>query len=252
MMSTVGALPGGVVGWRHDPGGEGPTQMKNDPPSPAPPLSVGTLFSVGHSNHDLPSFLALLRRAGVTAVADVRSSPYSRRLPQFSRDALRDVLRREGIGYVYLGDVLGGRPPDRALYDAEGRVDYESVRRTAAFQEGLDRLLRGLETHAVAMLCAEDDPLDCHRGLMVTPAAREHGVAPLHLRKDGSVETTDDMERRLLKATGLADQWEGGLFAPLLTADDRRAVLAEAYRRMNRRKAFQLAESGMGDDLPAG
>jgi len=228
-------------------------QMKNDPPSPAPPPSAaGTLFSVGHSNHDLPSFLGLLRRAGVRAVADVRSRPYSGRLPQFSRDALRDGLRRAGIAYVYLGDRLGGRPPDRALYDSDGRVDYESVHRTPAFQEGLDRLLRGLETNTVAMLCAEDDPLDCHRGLMITPAARERGFAPLHLRKDGAVETTDDMERRLLRETGLADEWEGGLFAPLMTAHDRRAVLAEAYRRMNRRKAFRLDESGTGDDLPAG
>jgi hypothetical protein len=226
--------------------------MKSDPPSLAPPLrSAGTLFSVGHSNHDPSALLALLRGAGVSAVADVRSSPYSGRLPQFNRDSLRDALRREGIAYVYLGDLLGGRPHDLTLYDAEGRVDYECVRQTAAFQTGLGRLLTGLETHAVAMLCAEDDPLDCHRGLMITPAARERGLAPLHLRKDGSVETTDDMERRLLRETGLADEWEGGLFAPLLTDDDRRAVLAEAYRRMTRRKAFQLEERPTGDDLPA-
>jgi uncharacterized protein (DUF488 family) len=198
------------------------------------------LFSVGHSNHDPPALLALLRRAGVTAVADVRSSPYSRRLPQFNREALEAALRREGIAYAHLGSPLGGRPANRALYDADGRVDYEQVRRTAGFQAGLGRVLTCLQTHSVAMLCAEDDPLDCHRGLMITPAVRERGVSPLHLRKDGAVETTDDMERRLLRETGLADEWEGGLFAPLLTADDRRAVLAEAYRRMTRRKAYQL------------
>jgi hypothetical protein len=90
------------------------------------------------------------------------------------------------------------------------------------------------------MLCGEDDPLDCHRGLMITPALQGWGPPPLHLRKDGSVETTEAMERRLLRETGTAAQMEAPLFGSLLTDDDRRAVLAEAYRLMARRKAFRL------------
>ena len=76
-------------------------------------------------------------------------------------------------------------------------TDYERVRATEYFRRGLERLMRGLERHAVAMMCCEDDPLDCHRGLMITPAVKEAGLSPLHLRKDGSVETTEAMERRL-------------------------------------------------------
>jgi uncharacterized protein (DUF488 family) len=214
--------------------------MENDAPSPASPSSSHPLFSVGHSNHERPAFLALLRQAGVTAVADVRSSPYSRRLPQFNRPELERELRENGIAYVFLGDPLGGRPRDRELYDGEGRVDYERVRRTALFQSGLERLLRGLDHYAVAILCAEDDPLDCHRGLMITPAVRERGLSPLHLRKDGSRETTDDLEQRLLRETKLAARLEPDLFAPLLSETDRRELLAEAYRVMTRRKAFRL------------
>ena len=141
---------------------------------------------------------------------------------------------------MFLGDLLGGRPRDRELYDAEGRVDYERVRATADFRRGLERLLRGLERYSIAMLCGEDDPLDCHRGLMIAPAALEQGVSPFHLRKDGSVETTEAMERRLLEETGTAARTDVPLFAPLLTDEDRRAALAEAYRIMARRKAFRL------------
>src|SRR5260370_38802216 len=103
-------------------------------------LSSARLFSVGHSGRAPEAFLALLRGAGVPAVADVRSAPYSRRLPQFNRDDLRAALYQAGIGYVFLGEQLGGRPRDDKLYDA-GRVNYEKVRDGDAFKAGLARLL---------------------------------------------------------------------------------------------------------------
>jgi uncharacterized protein (DUF488 family) len=201
--------------------------------------SVQRLLSVGHSNHDLDAFLALLRGAGVTASADVRSSPFSRRLPQFNRPHLAAALDREGIAYVFLGDHLGGRPEPDELYDAEGRVDYERVRATEVFREGLDRLVRGMDRFVVAMLCGEEDPLDCHRGLMITPALVEWGIFPGHLRGDGRVESTEEMERRLLKETRVGEGEIGGLFDALLTAEDRGGLLADAYRRMARKKAFR-------------
>ena len=206
-----------------------------------PPPAGARLFSVGHSNHDWPGFVELLRKAGVTAIADVRSSPFSRRHPQFNRVELERGLSAQGIAYVFLGDLLGGRPGASELYHPEGWVDYERVRATAALRRGLDRLIRGLDRHTIAMLCSEDDPLDCHRGLMITPALVEQGIAPLHLRKDGSVETTAEMERRLLKDAGL-DEDKNSLFAALLTDEDRRQILAEAYRVLNQKKAHRRDE----------
>jgi uncharacterized protein (DUF488 family) len=205
------------------------------------------LISVGHSNHDLDRFLALLKQASVTAVADVRSSPYSRRLPHFNRGALESALRDQEIGYAFLGDLLGGRPPSPDLYDEEGRVVYERVRQTAAFRRGLEQLLHGLEEHRIAMLCSEEDPLDCHRGLMITPALIEHGIAPLHLRKDGSLETTAAMEQRLLQETRLGDQLEPDLFTSPTDADVRR-LLAEAYALMGRKKGYRLQAGGDESD----
>jgi hypothetical protein len=226
---------------------ENEKQMEtNSPPSamsgaaPRPPDDLRPLYSIGHSNHDWPGFLALLQRAGITAVVDVRSSPYSRRLPHFTRDALEPGLRAAGIAYVFLGDQLGGRPQDSSVYGPDGRVDYEKVRKTFAFQHGLERLVQGLERFMVAMLCAEEDPLDCHRGLMIAPALRDVGIAPLHLHKDGSVETSQDMEARLLAETGVGAGMIDGLFAPLLSDGERQEMLAEAYRRMAARKAYQI------------
>jgi uncharacterized protein (DUF488 family) len=198
------------------------------------------LVSVGHTNHDWPAFLALLRRAGITALADVRSSPYSRWLPHFNKGPLENELRANGIAYVFLGDRLGGRPASRALYDDEGRVDYECVRQTEAFQRGLEHLTRGLPASTAAFLCSEEDPLDCHRGLMIAPALKACGYMPEHLRKDGAIETQEQMESRLLRDTRVGAGILDGLFAATLTEEDRAALLVEAYRRMARRKAFRL------------
>jgi uncharacterized protein (DUF488 family) len=207
------------------------------------------LFSVGHSNHDLTSFLRLLRPAGVAAVADVRSHPFSRRLPQFNQSDLERALQTQRMTYLFLGDRLGGRPDDPALYDAEGRVDYEHVRATGAFRAGLNSLVQAAARSSVAMLCSEADPLDCHRGLMITPALMERGLAPLHLRRDGTVETTPEMEERLLADTQVGAGILDGLFAAQVTPEERQRLLAEAYRVMARRKAFRR-QPGDAGSLP--
>jgi uncharacterized protein (DUF488 family) len=208
--------------------------MRNDAPAAGP-----RLFSVGHSNHDLPMFLDLLRHNGVTALADVRSAPYSPRYPQFNREHLERALRAADLRYVFLGEELGGRPRPRELYDGQGRVDYQKVRATDFFRRGLDRLVRGLEQYTIAMMCGEADPLDCHRGLMIAPALVQGGILPGHIRKDGSVETTAEMERRLLAATGKDSGLLDGLFAAGLE-EERRWLLAQAYREMAMKKAFRL------------
>jgi uncharacterized protein (DUF488 family) len=184
-------------------------------------------------------FLELLRGAGVTVVADVRSQPTSQRLPHFNRGELEHSLRAAGIAYVFLGEQLGGRPDRPSLYDADGRVDYGRVRQTHEFRQGIERLCRGMKSHTIAMMCAEEDPLDCHRGLMITPALVERGVEPGHLRGDGSVESTRAMQDRLLAQTKVGGGMLGGLFDAMLSDTERRQMLDEAYQAQARRKAFR-------------
>jgi hypothetical protein len=208
-------------------------------------ISCDRFFSIGHSHHTMADLVALLRRAGITAVADVRSRPYSSRLPHFSRPELEAALVEYDFAYAFFGDSLGGRPGKKSLYDADGRVDYERVRQTAAFQCGLDRLIQGGETHRVAMLCAEEDPLDCHRGLMIAPALVERGIAPQHVRGDGTVESTAALERRLLAETAVGAGILDGMFAATIPDEERRRYLDEAYWIMGRRKAYRLRADEM-------
>lgn len=197
------------------------------------------LRTVGHSNLELERFLELLSAAGVTAIADVRSQPYSKRHPQFNGPDLAAVLDRHGIAYVFLGNQLGGRPRSTGLYHADGRADYERIRQTTIFRQGLERVREGLEEYTIALLCSEADPMDCHRGLMIAPALAEQQLNCGHLHPDGRVESTAEFEERLLTETGQRDLVDG-LFAAQCSDDERRQSLVEAYRWMVRRKAFRL------------
>jgi uncharacterized protein (DUF488 family) len=212
--------------------------MRNDP-AERPDAARVRLFSIGHSGHSLDHFLALLGQAGGSAVADVRSHPYSGWLPQFNRPDLREALRAQGIAYLFLGDALGGRPEQASLYDEDGRVNYERVRATDEFRRGLDQLCASLADYRVAMLCAEEDPLDCHRGLMITPALAARDLRPAHIRADGRLESTEEMEARLLDMAGLGADPFDELFGPP-GAEEHARRLAEAYRRQAQRKAFRL------------
>ena len=157
----------------------------NDP-GPAGPVAI---FSIGHSNHDAETFLSLLAQHGVRTVADVRSAPYSRYVPHFSRDALTRLLESATIRYVWLGDLLGGRPDDAECYDADGRVDYAVIARQTWYEEGMHHLLELAAGSPTVMLCSEEDPRRCHRHRLLEPSLRARDVAVLHIRGDGSLET---------------------------------------------------------------
>jgi uncharacterized protein (DUF488 family) len=166
---------------------------------------MAVVLTIGHSNHLLERLIELLHQQGVSAVADVRSYPASRQNPQFDRDQLRQALRKAKIAYVFLGKELGGRPNDPSCYE-RGRVQYARVAKTPVFREGLRRVMRGANRHRIALLCAEREPLACHRTLLVARELEKNGVEVAHIHADGTLETHKDAMVRLLQILGLLDQ----------------------------------------------
>jgi uncharacterized protein (DUF488 family) len=146
------------------------------------------LFTVGHSNHQTDFFLELLAGRELQVVVDVRSVPYSRYVSRFNQGELEVLLKLSGLKYLFLGDRIGGKPADGSFRDSRGRVDYAGLARSDTFRAGLDRLEKGMAAGwRIALLCAEEDPLRCHRHWLI---ARElelvRHVPVWHLRADGS------------------------------------------------------------------
>lgn len=171
--------------------------------------------TIGHSNHPIEHFLGLLEGGGVEVVVDVRSVPYSRRFPQFGRERLTESLASRGILYRYEGGALGGKPKS-----GEG---YDSLAARPEFAEALSRLIAGAANTTLCLMCAEKNPLDCHRTVLVSRRLAERGVAIDHLLADGRQTSHDAIEDALLESSG------DGAPDLFTTAEDRGVRLARAY-----------------------
>jgi uncharacterized protein (DUF488 family) len=218
-------------------------------------MTAFDLFSIGHSNIPAERFVAMLRAANVGAIADVRSTPASRFCLWFSAKTLAPALAREGIDYLFYGDALGGRPRDQNLY-CDGIADYEAMARQPDFNAGIARLLADAARHrgkgALCLMCAERDPLDCHRCLLVARALVGRGVTIGHILHDGSIEPHTAIERRLLELAnediGPLDLFATGQDWQLAAAYCRRAR-AVAYRSKGVQRVIPKSGSRFSDKI---
>jgi uncharacterized protein (DUF488 family) len=187
------------------------------------------LYSIGHSTHSIDEFVRLLELHGIQAIADARSSPYSRYSPQFARAALEQSLKEHDIAYVFLGRELGARRSEPECYH-NGKVDYRRVEQSPAFRQGLDRLVQGASKMKVAMLCAEKDPLACHRTILVARCVKSSVGDVHHILADGQIETQAQAEERLLCEYGLQND-------DLFTTREERVL--DAYQRRANAISYQ-------------
>lgn len=186
------------------------------------------VFTIGHSTHHAEAFLSLLRQHGVETVADVRSVPFSRFNPQFNRENLERYLQENSVFYVFLGKELGARTNDRSCYE-HGQVQYSRLARTPLFQIGLDRVRQQTQRCRIALMCAEKEPLECHRTLLVAKALVENGTAVSHIHANGQLETYEAAMERLLDITGVPRE---DLFR------SRQELLVEALARQEQHIAY--------------
>lgn len=190
---------------------------------------TGQLYTIGHSNHTMDAFIDLLKQHCVTAVVDVRSQPYSRYAPQFAQDALKPALKQAKIAYLFLGKELGARSDNRTCYQ-QGKVQYDLLARESLFSEGLERVQRGMQTHTIALMCTEKDPLECHRAILVARHLYASGVPVSHILATGQLMTHAELEQNMRILHKLA---EPSLFE---TPAD---LLQEAYLLQGERIAYQ-------------
>ncbi len=205
------------------------------------------LFTIGHSNLSEEDFIRHLKQHNITALADVRSHPYSRYLPHFCRDYLKFLLRQNNIQYVFLGEQLGARPSDQDCY-VEGKAVYEKIANTVAFQQGLERVVIGSEKHRIALMCAEKDPITCHRAILICQYLRDCDLDIHHILLNGDLESHSQLEDRLLESLDLLPkpQVQLSIFDEVnnmingVVNISRQDLLANAYIKTGDKNAYQL------------
>jgi len=203
----------------------------------------GAVYTVGHSTHSQAHFIALLKRHAVTAVSDVRSKPYSRVNPQFNREELKQVLRGHGISYLFLGFELGARSDDPSCYE-DGKVKYDRLANTPQFRSAIERLLTGREKHRIALMCAEKEPLECHRTILVARYLVAAGAEVQHIHASGRLESQAEALQRLMRQLGVC---EADMFRSQTDLE------REAYERQEQRIAYmpEPVDADLEKRLPA-
>jgi uncharacterized protein (DUF488 family) len=201
-----------------------------------------TIYTVGHSTYTIERLIKLLQKHEITAVGDVRSQPYSRTNPQFNREPLKDCLKKAGIAYVFLGEELGARSDDPSCY-VQGKISYSRLAESRLFQRGLERVRQGAREFRLALMCAEKEPLDCHRTILVARHLENDGVEVRHILEDGSIELHRDSIDRLKRQLKLAED----MFK------SKTAVEKEAYDTQGSRIAYKppSARHAIGRDPKA-
>jgi uncharacterized protein (DUF488 family) len=193
-----------------------------------------TIFTIGHSTHPQEYFIGLLSQHGITALCDVRSKPYSRINPQFNREVLEQALAAHGIAYRFLGKELGARSDDPTCYEA-GKVQYTRLAEGDLFKQGIKRVIRGLkENFRIALMCAEKEPLECHRTILVARHLAALGLNVEHILADGRLESHAAALSRLARMHNLPEE---DMFR------SREDLLAEAYSRQEERIAYDTSQT---------
>ena len=187
-----------------------------------------TVFTIGHSTHTQERFIELLKLHGITALCDVRSKPYSRTNPQFNREELKESLCSSGIAYVFLGKELGARSEDPRCYE-NGKVQYDRLAATELFRCGVEQVREGMEKYRIALMCAEREPLECHRTILVARHLTTDGIDVHHIHADGRLESHVDAVSRLMRQLNMH---EDDMFR------SREELLADAYKKQEERIAY--------------
>ncbi|HEY3403581.1 MAG TPA: DUF488 domain-containing protein [Ohtaekwangia sp.] len=194
-------------------------------------MNKPVIYTIGHSIHQLDYFLELLQKYSVNCIVDVRSTAASRYNPQYNKKSLANFLADNKIRYMHFPEAFGARQIDPALLDENGQVDFEKVRRSQNFKKGVEQLREEVEKQSViSLMCAESDPLVCHRFSMISVALQRNGFDVIHIIKDKTTKSNTDLEYMLLNKYDKKIR-KSDIFTPEISVDDQ---LKMAYRLINK------------------
>ena len=154
------------------------------------PKETVPIYTIGYGSRSIDEFIEALQEHAIAYLIDVRSAPYSRYKPEFSREPLEAELQRHGIRYVFMGDTLGGHPDDERCYDVNGKVDYEKVKETEPYQGGIQRLqAASAQKQCVALMCSEGKPENCHRSKLIGETLERRNIQITHIDENNELQS---------------------------------------------------------------
>ena len=191
---------------------------------------VNTVYTIGYSGFSINDFITTLKKYHISLIVDVRSSPFSNHFPEYNRDVLESCLRTQGIYYRNYACEFGARQNDRRYYNQEGYLDFEIFAKSQYFLKGIQKLCNSMkQNYTFALMCAEKDPICCHRTILVARAFFNRGYNVIHLLENGKTITQQEINLRLIEKY-YPDRDQMTFFE---TVQDDTILLEKAYRKQN-------------------
>ena len=155
------------------------------------------IYTIGYGSRSIAELIEVLHQHEIAYLIDVRSAPYSRYKPEFSKAPLANELEQHGIRYVFMGDTLGGRPDDETCY-VNGKIDYEKVKAMEFYQHGIQRLHSAFsQQQSIALMCSEGKPEDCHRCKLIGATLITQNIPVIHIDENDKHLTQEQIIERL-------------------------------------------------------
>lgn len=199
-----------------------------------------TVYTVGYSGFSFDEFCKLLKKNEIQLIIDVRSVPFSKRYSEYNRDVLKKSLAQQRIYYRNYAHEFGARQENRQFYTKYGYLDFELFSKSEAFQEGIEKLCKSMQqNYTFALMCAEKNPMDCHRAIMVSRTFFEMGYKVVHLLPHNKIITQNDLNQMLL------DKYypNRGQLSFLDSQNDEEALLKQAYRYRNKEIGYRMEDN---------
>ena len=207
---------------------------------------MGQLYTIGHSTYPEEHLTELLQSFGVDYLLDVRSTPFSQYVPQYNANHIVHTMERAGIHYVKMGKYFGARQEDPAYYHREGYLDFELFRRSELFRTGLENVRKGLQDHNIALMCAEKNPIDCHRAIMVARGFELEGVDVKHILHDFTFLPQKSLNLQLLNRY-FPERDQISMFAEDNRSEEE--LLIDAYRKRNSEIGYRRGTNSEGGEV---
>lgn len=202
---------------------------------------MSTIYTIGHSVHEISYFISLLKKYDIDLVLDVRSTPFSKYAPQFNKEVLRETLGDNNIQYTFLGDSFGARQKDASLYGEDDILDFCKVLNSERFNETLNQVIDNINGANMALMCSEKEPIDCHRSILISRAFKDKGIEVNHILGNGKIETQNGLENRLLELYDFPTDYQPSLFS-FSNDNEKVDYLDKAYKKRNKEIGYFKGE----------
>jgi len=207
------------------------------------------IFTIGHSNYNVEKLIDMLRYYNINCVVDIRGTPYSKYNIRYNKETIRDTLIKEGFVYIYMAKEFAAKRENKVSYNKERYSDFEKVIYEEDFKKGINRLRVGCEKgYRIALLGAMQDPIRCHRSILVGRELVKHGFIVKHILDDYSIAYQDDIEKSILEKY-FEDRNQITIDSLLGTDKSEDEMIKDAYRMANKEIGYRIEHIDKKNDI---